>query len=138
MTIRLMSHADIAFADSIRALAGWNQTYADWERFLEIEPSGCFIAESNGAPAGTAMCTSYGSEVGWGGMLLVHPERRRSGVGAALLEHCLQYFDRRGMKCVKLDATPFGHPLYKRNGLLPEQSLTRWESNAARVPSQAP
>jgi GNAT superfamily N-acetyltransferase len=125
--IRLMSPADFAFADQVRACAGWNQTFSDWERFLAVEPSGCFIAEEDGAPAGTATCTSYDLEAGWVGMLLVHLDHRRRGIGTALLEHCLAYFDRRGTRCVKLDATPLGQPLYESHGFVPEQSLARWE-----------
>ena len=33
--IRTMTSGDLAFADSVRALAGWNQTLGDWERFLQ-------------------------------------------------------------------------------------------------------
>ena len=53
LRLRLMTRGDLPFADSVRFLAGWNQTPADWERFLATEPDGCFLAEWNGAPAGT-------------------------------------------------------------------------------------
>ena len=52
--LRLLSREDLAYEDSVRALAGWNQTIADWERFLAAEPNGCYLAEWNGAPAGIA------------------------------------------------------------------------------------
>ena len=34
LTLRVMTDADLPFADSVRALAGWNQTPRDWLRFL--------------------------------------------------------------------------------------------------------
>jgi GNAT superfamily N-acetyltransferase len=130
ITVRVMTPCDIPFADSVRALAGWNQTIADWQRFLTCEPEGCFIAERHGVSAGTATCTCYGSELGWIGMLLVHPDHRRQGVGSGLLQHCMAYLRSRGIACMKLDATPLGRPLYEQLGFAPEFSLTRWEAQA--------
>ena len=77
MRVRLMTRADVPFADSLRALAGWNQTVDDWKCFLALEPDGCFLAEWNGAPVGTATTTVYGPELAWIGMALVHPDFRR-------------------------------------------------------------
>ena len=57
LSLRLLRHKDLAFADSLRALVAWNQTFDDWERFLALEPDGCFLAECNGAPAGS-ICES--------------------------------------------------------------------------------
>ena len=54
LKLRLLTREDLPFADSVRAFAGWNQTIADWERFLAAEADGCFLAGWNGAPAGTA------------------------------------------------------------------------------------
>jgi GNAT superfamily N-acetyltransferase len=135
VSIRLMTRADFPFADSLRAMMGWNQTLQDWERFLSCEPDGCFVAEWDGAAVGTATTSCYGSELGWIGMLLVHPDHRRRGIGSALLQHGLDQLHRRGVRCVKLDATPLGQPVYERVGFQPEQSLTRWErQGSASVP----
>lgn len=160
--LRLMTPADLDFADSLRALAGWNQTRTDWLRLLAHEPQGCFIAEWDGAVAGTATTTCYGTEptirrsrrreeadlttarsirlltsaatragencdLAWIGMVLVHPDFRRRGIGAALLQRCLDYLSGRGIRCVKLDATPLGRPVYERLGFQSEWALARWE-----------
>jgi len=108
LSLRLLRHKDLAFADSLRALVGWNQTFDDWERFLALEPDGCFLAECNGAPAGTATTLVYGPDLAWIGMALVHPDYRRRGIGRALLERCLEHLRVREVRCVKLDATPLG------------------------------
>jgi GNAT superfamily N-acetyltransferase len=123
-----MTMEDLAFADSLRAAAGWNQTPQDWQRFLQCAPDGCFIAERDAAPAGTATTTCYGQKLGWIGMLLVDPRRRGSGIGSALLHQCLTHLDSRRARCVKLDATPLGQKLYERFGFKAERSLTRWEN----------
>ena len=106
-----MTPAELDFADSLRALAGWNQTRNDWQRLLAHEPRGCFVAEWNGALAGTATTTCYGTDLAWIGMVLVHPDYRRRGIGTALLQQCLDYLSGRGVRCIKLDATPLGRPV---------------------------
>ena len=50
----LMTLDDLTFADSLRAMAGWNQTLDDWRDLIALEPTGCFVAEWDGTPAGTA------------------------------------------------------------------------------------
>ena len=133
LRLRLLKRADLAFADSVRALAGWNQTMEDWERFLSAEPDGCFLAEWNGASAGTATTTVYERELAWIGMVLVHPEFRRRGIGRALLERCIEYLRSRGVRCIKLDATPLGEKVYAGLGFKDE--WTRLRPAARRLAS---
>jgi GNAT superfamily N-acetyltransferase len=133
VNLRVLTEADVVFADQVRALAGWNQTLADWQRFLATEPEGCFLAEWEGRPAGTATTTVYGPELAWIGMVLVHPDYQRRGIGGSLLGHCVAYLRQRGVRCIKLDATPLGRPVYERLGFAPEWSLSRWARSAAVV-----
>jgi len=126
LRLRLMRRSDLPFADTVRALAGWNQTLDDWQRLLAHEPQGCFLADWNGAPAGTATTTVYGQDLAWIGMVLVHPDYRRRGVGKALLEQCIEYLRGLGVRCIKLDATPLGKKVYDGLGFDDEWTLTRW------------
>jgi ribosomal protein S18 acetylase RimI-like enzyme len=135
LRVRTMLPADLPFADSLRALVGWNQTLADWQRFLRMEPQGCFLAEWDGAPVGTATTIVYGQDLAWIGMVLVHPEYRRRGIGGGLLLRCIQHLQARGVRCIKLDATPQGRPVYEKLGFRDEWTLRRWE---AELSSQAP
>src|SRR6185503_2367573 len=130
-----LGREDLPFADSLRALAGWNQTPEDWKRFLAIEPTGCFLAEWNGAPAGTATTIVYGPELAWVGMVLVHPEFRRRGIGQGLLRYCIDSLRDRGVRCIKLDATPLGKTVYDGLGFRDEWTLKRWVRSA--VPTRA-
>lgn len=131
LRLRKLTAADLPFADTVRELAGWNQTLDDWERFLAAEPEGCFLAEWNGAPVGTATTTIYSSDLAWIGMVLVHPDYRRRGIGRALLQHCIDYLRSRGIRCIKLDATPSGKLVYDGLGFSSEWTLKRW---AGRTP----
>jgi len=131
-----MTEADLEFADTVRAAAGWNQTADDWRRFLATEPGGCFVAEWDGTRAGTATTTVYGVELAWIGMVLVHPEYRRRGIGRALLEGCLEALRARGVRCIKLDATPLGKRVYDGLGFRDEWTLRRWNHPDVRLPAQ--
>ena len=126
LRFRVLGRDDLPFADSLRALAGWNQTLGDWERFLVTEPTGCFLAEWNGTRAGTATTIVYGAELAWIGMVLVHPEFRRRGIGQGLLGHCIDFLRERGVRCMKLDATPLGRTVYEGLGFRDEWTLKRW------------
>lgn len=138
MRVRTLTAEDVAFAETVRALAGWNQTPADWERFLAMEPGGCFLAEWEGAHAGTATTTIYGPELAWVGMVLVHPDFRRRGIGRALLQHCLAHLRHRGVRCIKLDATPAGKDVYDRLGFRNEWTLHRWVGRPVGAKLDAP
>lgn len=127
-----MTENDLTTADALRQAAGWNQLRQDWERLLEHDPDGCFVAESDGAVVGTATTTSFGRDLAWIGMVLVHPEQRRRGIGKSLLQHCLRCLDDRGIRCIKLDATPLGRTLYCQIGFDEEWSLSRWEGETPK------
>jgi len=124
--IRPIRLSDLEFAQRVRALAGWNQTRADWCRLLRYQPDGCFLAELTGWPAGTATAICHGASLGWIGMVLVAPESRRKGVATALMEHAMEFLSGR-VACIKLDATPDGQRVYERLGFQVEYSLTRWQ-----------
>lgn len=129
MTIRLrpLVSTDLPFAHDLSRDAGWNQTRADWERFLRLGDGGCFLAEDEGQPAGTVTTISYGSDLAWIGMVLVHPDFQRRGIGTALLKGAIHHLrERRGISCVRLDATPAGEPLYEGLGFMAEWGLRRW------------
>ena len=40
MRLRIMTMADIPAGMRLKEIAGWNQTAADWKRFLEASPKG--------------------------------------------------------------------------------------------------
>jgi hypothetical protein len=41
MRLRLMTVNDVPEAMQLKDAAGWNQTSADWARFLSANPEGC-------------------------------------------------------------------------------------------------
>lgn len=126
MNIRKMTLADLPFAMRLKAEAGFNQTEADWRRFVELQPNGCFVAELDGEPSGT-VATFVFESIGWIAMLLVARPVRGRGIGTQLVKHALDYLETRGVTTVRLDATPLGRPIYERLGFVAEYELLRME-----------
>ncbi len=128
-----MDAGDIPFGMVLKDLAGWNQLPVDWERFQEYEPDGCFLVRCEGRPGGTAITIAYEQLFGWVGMVLVHPDMRRRGLGTALLMAGIEYLEGRGVAAVKLDATPMGKELYDTIGFVDEYRLARWQGRGRNV-----
>ena len=120
-----MRRADIPIGMRFKALAGWNQTEQDWERFLDLSPEGCFVAEVDGEPVGTVVTVTFEGRCGWVAMVLVPPEHRREGIGTAMLHHGIAHLQAEGVKAVKLDATPMGRTVYMELGFVDEYGLQR-------------
>jgi ribosomal protein S18 acetylase RimI-like enzyme len=123
--IRRMTVADLPLGMRLKEQAGWNQTEADWRRFLAIEPEGCFVAKLDGNPVGTAVGCVFGA-VAWLAMVLVDTAVRGRGIGRALVKHALAFVEQHGATSVRLDATPHGQPLYEKLGFAPQFALTRY------------
>jgi GNAT superfamily N-acetyltransferase len=126
MHLRTMAKHDIPSGLRLKELAGWNQTAADWNRFLDASPQGCFVAEVDGKVCGTATTISFENKFAWIGMVLVDPEYRSRGIGTKLLERTIEYLDHQTMPTMKLDATPQGKPLYEKLGFVTEYGIERW------------
>lgn len=121
-------HLDAALA--LSAGEGWNQSAADWSRLIRLEPSGCFAAFEGSRLIGTVTTTTYGRAMAWIGMMVVHPDFRRQGIGAALMRLALDHVRALDIASVKLDATPAGRPLYESLGFAVEAEIERWQGVA--------
>jgi predicted N-acetyltransferase YhbS len=131
--IRAMTEADLPLGMRLRAQAGWNQTEADWRRYLRLGGDGCFVAELDGAAVGTTMTFLFGP-VAWVAMVLVDEAVRGRGVGTALTRHALAFLDGRGVRSVRLDATPLGRPIYEKLGFVAQYEVARYEGTPRPSP----
>jgi GNAT superfamily N-acetyltransferase len=123
---RTMQESDITAGLSLCRTAGWNQLENDWKIFLENNPSGSRVAidESNNV-IGTVATINYNNHFSWIGMVLVHPEKKRQGIGTQLLLQALQILEEQ--ETIKLDATPAGREVYLKLGFEDEYVLSRME-----------
>ena len=124
--IRPMTAADVPLGMRLKQQASWNQTEADWRRFLELEPNGCFVADLDRQSVATLTTCLFGP-VAWIAMVLVDAVVRGRGIGTALMTHALEFLDEQGVQTVRLDATPLGQPLYEKLGFVAEYTLARHE-----------
>jgi GNAT superfamily N-acetyltransferase len=123
--IRPMTAEDLPLGMRLKSQAGWNQTPADWRRFLTLREEGCLVAELDGVAAGTAVVTPFRA-VAWISMVLVEKSVRGRGVGRALMVRAVQVAEGLDASSIRLDATPLGRPLYESLGFVPQQELTRF------------
>lgn len=132
--IRVLREDDLVFVDEFVQQAGWNQLRTDWLRVLRYEPKGCFAAFSGDQLIGTVTTTTYGKDLAWIGMMLIHPNFRRRGIATALMQRSISYLRDRHVDCIKLDATPEGQFVYEQLGFVPEWKFHRWERSAGQAP----
>jgi GNAT superfamily N-acetyltransferase len=126
MHLRQMTREDVTAGMELVRAAKWNQTEADWNRFLDANSEGCFVAEAETKVCGTIATIIYADQLAWIGMVLVRPALRGRGIGTQLMRSALEYLESRGRLTIKLDATPQGRPVYQRLGFEPECEIERW------------
>jgi hypothetical protein len=115
--------------------AGWNQTPADWQRMIGLEPLGCFGIEQDNRIVATTTLLTYGRELAWVGMVLTHADYQRRGYARRLVTAALELAAAREVRSVKLDATDQGRPLYASLGFEDEQPIERWLRKPAPLQS---
>ncbi len=125
ISLRTMTPDDIELGMRLKQQAGWNQTVHDWQRFLTLEPEGCFVAAWDGRDVATTTTCVFGS-VGWIAMVLVHESYRHRGIATRLVQRALEHLTRRSVRTVRLDATPDGRPVYARLGFVADYELARF------------
>jgi GNAT superfamily N-acetyltransferase len=102
ITVKQMNQSDIAFAKSLTDIERWGHLEEDFERFLFLDPAGCYVAWQDGKRAGIVTSVCYGNQ-SFLGNLIVRKEMRGRGIGVKLMQNVIDHLDRRGMKTIELD-----------------------------------
>ena len=124
---------DIPFGLALCRIAGWNQLEQDWRRILDLNPQCVYVAEREGTACGTASIMCCSRKVAWIGMVLVHPDHRKHGVGSTLMRHCIDVLREARIECTKLDATEQGRRVYQKLGFEDERPICRYSLNSLPV-----
>jgi GNAT superfamily N-acetyltransferase len=127
--------ADVPAALRLSTQAGWNQVATDWLRLIALWPDGCFAGRLDGRLVATATLAVYPPDLAWVGMMLVDASCRGQGVGGAMMDAVLAAADRAGIRCVGLDATDLGRPLYVKRGFVDAIGIGRRVLAAADRPA---
>jgi len=129
LSINRLTSDDLSEARRLSTAVGWNQTYEDWERLLDLFPETCFAGHIGGNLIGTSTLATYGDRFGWIGMVLVDPDYRRQGYGSALFERSLEFGLGADIDVVGLDATDAGREVYEKYGFERIEGIDRWRGN---------
>ncbi|MBN2550462.1 MAG: GNAT family N-acetyltransferase [Anaerolineales bacterium] len=114
--IRSMNLEDLDFAAQGTAAEGWvSEGYAGFLGFFAHYSPGCLLAEISGKPVGICMATPYGDS-GFIGELIVKPEARGQGIGAALIDWAVSTLRQTGAHTIYLDGVVKAVDLYERHG----------------------
>ncbi|MEJ1160051.1 GNAT family N-acetyltransferase [Prosthecomicrobium sp. N25] len=109
----------------LSAAAGWAHTAADWRCRLAVGIGHGVMADGRLVAAGIAFPAA--PLCGWFGMLLVDPEHRGQGLGAAVTEAAALDLERLGLGVLALFAVPKAVPLYRRLGFRPIGTLASFQ-----------
>ena len=123
--LRAMDPSDEAFFMQLMDMVGWGMTPEDYKRMLTFSPEGLFMASVDGVDLGMVSTTCYGS-IAWIGNLVVLPESRGLGLGAALMQKAMDYLTEKGTKSIRLDGVQLAVPLYHRLGFKDEYLSLRY------------
>jgi len=139
ISIRTLSDSNLESADFI--LRSAFQRPESWRRelqlFIDLQPAGVFIACQQDNPVGMVAGIIY-SDYAYVGLMGVHQDFQRQGIGLALMSHLLDWLDRRGVQQVVLDASPFGQPLYEKLGFVPFDEIFVFQRQIGYPASKRP
>jgi GNAT superfamily N-acetyltransferase len=122
---------DLSMIDGLMALstaAHWNQNEADWRSMLRLGRGwGVKVVDAHGVPrlAASTIVLPYEDRFAWISMVLVLPAWRAQGFAGGLLDVALEDLAARRLTPV-LDATPAGHPVYRKHGFADTWGFGRW------------
>jgi predicted N-acetyltransferase YhbS len=111
ITCRPMREDDLPAAHALSQAVRWPHRPEDWQFALRLGTG--FVAEEDGAVAGTALCWHQGPHHGSLGLIIVAPAHQGKGIGRRLMHLVL---DQLGDRCTVLNATVAGQPLYESLG----------------------
>jgi ribosomal protein S18 acetylase RimI-like enzyme len=139
ISIRRLEGPDLEAADTIIKLAFRSSIsrMTDLELYRRIQPDGWFVAVQEELPVGMVGATNYGA-FAHVGLMAVHPDAQRQGLGLALMQFILARLDQQHVPLVTLDASDMGRPLYDKLGFLPYDETLIFERHGDPVRLERP
>lgn len=130
VTIKQMKESDIAYAKSLTDVERWGHLEEDFERFMSLDPAGCYVAWHDGERAGIVTTVSY-CEHAFLGNLIVRKDKRGMGIGVKLMEEAIGHLDRRRMKTIELDGVFKAVQVYRLLGFKDKYLSLRFARQAS-------
>ena len=132
MSLRQATLDDLPAIAALRECVGW--VVHEWalRAVIDVPHARCVLATDDGALAGVGSGIVYGP-IGFVGNMVVHPDRRRRGIGSAILSEVAGFLTGAGCVRLELNATSEGRPLYERHGF-----ASLGDSATTRIPRGIP
>jgi GNAT superfamily N-acetyltransferase len=125
LAFRTATLGDLAAIADLRLEVG--MAPHDWALRLAIEPANarCLVVEDRaGRVVGVGSGVAY-TPLGFVGNMMVSEDRRRQGIGSAVLDAVVAFLRERDCTRLELFATQQGRPLYARHGFEPTEPGSR-------------
>lgn len=130
--IRALSPAEVATLVNWAGDEGWNPGLADASAFRAADPQGflgCFV---DGVLAAGISAVAYGTDFGFIGLYICHPDYRGKGYGRQVWDAGMAHLDGR---TIGLDGVPEQQANYASMGFVPTYQTFRW---SGRVTTPSP
>ncbi|MBO0344639.1 GNAT family N-acetyltransferase [Roseibium sp. CAU 1637] len=112
-SIRSATEDDLTILLSWAADEGWNPGLDDRSAFQAADPSGFYVGCIGGTPVTCISAVKYGTDFGFIGFYICHPDHRGNGYGWKLWQHAMASLDER---TVGLDGVVEQQANYKASG----------------------
>ena len=126
MPISILPLKDADLESAADILTSAFQRSGNWANELrlyhEVQPDGYFGAYHEGVLVGMVGSTIY-STFAYVGMMGVHQQFQRHGIGLALMQHLLKWLDEKNIPQVQLDASEAGQPMYEKLGFVAQEQV---------------
>ncbi len=115
LLIRNITDQDIKWVTQSIQKENWGYLEKDVRGCFDIEPEGCFVAETDGKKAGHVFSVCY-EHFSWISLVIVDSRFRKKGVASALMTEVITYLEHRGSKSIFLESVPAISDLYRKFG----------------------
>jgi GNAT superfamily N-acetyltransferase len=130
LTYRRMDERDLPSAHALSQALRWPYRLEDWQFLLRLGTG--FVAEEGGMVIGTALCWKQGERHGTLGAVIVASQHQGKGIGRQLMKRLMAEL---GDRCILLNATVAGQPLYQRLGFKPIGTIHQHQGTLLATPS---
>jgi ribosomal protein S18 acetylase RimI-like enzyme len=114
-----LESAAVILASAFRRSGNWAN---ELRLYRTVQPDGYFGAYQDGMLVGMVGSTVY-STFAYIGLMGVHQQFQRHGIGLALMQHLLKWLDGKNISQVQLDASEAGQPMYEKLGFVPRERV---------------
>lgn len=115
-SLRALTSDDVPQTGMLTESVGWGRDDANFQRLIEWGQGGCFGITSGEQLVATVTTIQYAQQRAWIGMVIVHPDFQRRGLGQYISQFAVDYLQEQGIREIMLSASDQGQPVYERLG----------------------